>query len=94
MGFENIVDDKGINGYALAVTGMAIVFFVLVLVSLFIACLPRLLPIINSILPPVQHHHHGPAAGSARSPAAGRENTDDADDVIAAIGFALHHHRG
>jgi sodium pump decarboxylase gamma subunit len=84
MGYQNILDA---NGFGLAIVGMTIVFFVLVLVSLFIAAMPRLLPIVNSILPVVEHHHGAPMPSAARPAAASAE-----EEVVAAIGVALHHH--
>lgn len=85
MGFQNILDA---NGFGLAISGMTIVFFVLVLVSLFIASMPRLLPIVNSILPVVEHHHGAPMPSAVRSAAVTAE-----DEMVAAIGVALHHHK-
>jgi oxaloacetate decarboxylase gamma subunit len=89
MGFQNVIDATSsngvsINGISLAITGMAIVFVVLVLVSLFIAYLPRLLPIVEGVLPPAEHHHGAPMP-SPTPVAAGSD-----DEIIAAIGFALH----
>jgi len=87
LGFQNITDAGGIG---LAVTGLTIVFAVLVLVSLFISGLPRVLPTINSILPEPEGHYGAPMP-SAVSPqmAAGLE-----EEVVAAIGFALHSRGG
>lgn len=86
MGFQNIVDA---NGIGLAITGMTIVFVVLVLVSLFITCLPRVLPVVNAVLPPVAHHHHGAGPASRPStPAATPAGIED--EIVAAIGVAMH----
>ncbi|QDU37132.1 Oxaloacetate decarboxylase, gamma chain [Maioricimonas rarisocia] len=81
MGFitidpQNVVDG---NGVGLALTGMLIVFTVLILISLFIACVPRLLGVLNRIFPEVDHHHAGPL----------RPDQPDLE-LVAAIGLALH----
>ena len=49
------------DGFWLSVTGMFIVFSALVLVSLFIAWLPRGLGWINEIFPETPDHHHPPS---------------------------------
>lgn len=49
-----------LNGIWLSVTGMLIVFSALILVSLFIAWLPRGLGWINEIFPETPDHHHHP----------------------------------
>ncbi|MBX3436304.1 MAG: OadG family protein [Planctomycetaceae bacterium] len=85
MGLENITRA---GGFGLALTGMTIVFIALVLVSLFIAGLPRLLPLVNSLLPELEGHHGvTPAASTSAASAAVEE------ELIAAIGYALHVHR-
>ena len=77
MGFHHISAAGGID---LAVTGMTIVFTALVLVSLFIAGLPRVLPLINALLPMVEGHHGvaSPSAvtASAVSPPSGSPSTE------------------
>ena len=88
MGFQNIIDAQGIG---LAVTGMAIVFVVLVLVSLFIAWLPRLLPVVNGILPPAAHHHGAPMPSAAPP---GNVVSGPEEEIVAAIGIALHRRKG
>lgn len=84
MGFQNILDA---NGIGLALTGMGIVFFVLILVSLFIASLPKVLPVVSGFLPVVEHHHGAPMPSAAARPAAAQQGTEE---VVAAIGFAMH----
>ncbi len=87
MGFHNISQAGGIG---LAVTGLTIVFAALVLVSLFIAGLPRVLPLINALLP-VAEGHHGVATSLATSPTAASVATNAlSDEVVAAIGVVLH----
>ncbi len=91
MGFQNI---SAAGGFGLAVTGMTIVFVVLVLVSLFIAALPRVLPLVNALLP-VAEGHHGVATTSAVTVTAASVSADAmSGEVVAAIGFVLHKHRG
>lgn len=69
------------EGFGISITGISIVFAALILISLFITALPRLLAMLQSVLPP-ETDHHAAAAPATRSP--------DDDAVIAAIGFALH----
>jgi Na+-transporting methylmalonyl-CoA/oxaloacetate decarboxylase gamma subunit len=86
MGFQNIIDADGIG---LSITGMAIVFVVLILVSLYIAWLPRILPLVNAILPVVEHHHGAPMPSSGARPQA--SSADAEAEVVAAIALAMHH---
>lgn len=76
--FQNVIDERGIE---IAVAGMVIVFSALVLISLFIAALPRILELLDPYLPAAGHGHAAPVAG------AGRED----ELIAAAIGVALHH---
>jgi len=78
--WDNVIQEKGLE---ISFAGMAIVFSVLVLISLFLTALPRVLAVIGPYLP--KGHSHGQSPSPAPSSAA-----DDA--VIAAIGFAMHHH--
>jgi len=82
LGFQNISEAGGVG---LAVTGITIVFAALILVTLFIACLPRVLPLVNSLLPVVEGHHRAPLP--AASPVA---DTAADDEIVAAVGSALH----
>ncbi len=75
MGVENIIIA---NGITIAIMGMIIVFAALILISLFIALLPKLLPLFERVLPEL--HHHQPPAPS--QPA-------DQEKLLAAIGYAL-----
>jgi Na+-transporting methylmalonyl-CoA/oxaloacetate decarboxylase gamma subunit len=70
------------QGLAIAAAGITIVFSALLLISLFIASLPRILRVVNHIWPEVQDGHH--EAGHPESQVA------DDTDVLAAIGFVLH----
>lgn len=83
MSFQNVIDAGGIG---LSLTGMTIVFVSLVLVSLFIFSLPRLLPLVNRILPEVESHHGAPIPSSATP----QTTKGVEEEVVAAIGFAMH----
>ena len=72
-GLQNIFD---VGGFAIALSGMLIVFCSLVLVSLFIALLPRILP-------------HS-AAGADIGPLETAANHSDNMPLVAALGYALH----
>lgn len=76
---QSIVDNDGIG---IAVTGIAIVFVALVAVTLFIAALPRVLKMLEGVLPPEREHH--PAVSMPT------EVPVPDDSIAVAIGFALH----
>lgn len=78
IGFDNI---QRANGIGIAITGMLIVFTALVLISTFIALLPRVLNKLAALLP----EEHEPVHTSTPPPIA----ADDAA-VVAAIGYVLH----
>lgn len=78
MGLENIIAG---NGPTIAIMGMLIVFAALAFIALFIAQLPKVLPLLNKILPEA-HHHTAPAASS---------HSGDHEKVLAAIAYALFH---
>ncbi|MCP4173946.1 MAG: hypothetical protein GY758_24590 [Fuerstiella sp.] len=69
------------EGIAIAGTGLLIVFAALVLITLFIAALPRILEAVAIVLPEVPDRHAAADASESLLP-------DDA--VLAAIGFVLH----
>lgn len=72
------------TGLAIAVTGMVIVFLVLVLISLALTSLPRVLAVVNKYYP------EKPDDTVIRPIVA-----DAADhEVVAAAAFAMHRHRG
>ena len=77
------------NGIGIAITGMSIVFVALIVISLFIAALPRVLNLLDPYLPKASHIHapSSPKQTAAPSPLENDEST------VAAIGFALHQHR-
>ena len=75
------LDSPLAQGLDLAFAGMSIVFTALVLVSVFIAVLPRILAAIHPYIPPAQLHTQSHS----------KEN--DAPAIAAAIGLALHTRR-
>jgi Na+-transporting methylmalonyl-CoA/oxaloacetate decarboxylase gamma subunit len=77
-----LVFDGSQRGISIAVAGLLIVFTALLLISLFIASLPRLLEIFARAWPEVDEHHHWESHPESFLP----EN----DAVLAAIGFVLH----
>lgn len=70
------------GGVAIAGTGLLIVFAALILITLFIAALPRILEAVAQVLPEVPDRH-------ATIDTSGTLLPDEA--VLAAIGFVLHH---
>lgn len=70
------------EGIAIAGTGLLIVFAALVLITLFIAALPRILEAVAIVLPEVPDRHAAAADAS--------ESLLPDDAVLAAIGFVLH----
>ena len=78
-----VLGNTGGRAVAIAVTGMLIVGCALLLISVFISSLPRILAAVATIWPEVDEPHGG--TGHPESLAL------DDDDVLAAIGFVLHH---
>ena len=85
MGFGNIIDADGI---ALSLSGMAIVFVALILVSLYITWLPGLLPLVDWILPELEHPHG--VSTPKQSASAPQSNPDTDSEIVAALGVVLH----
>ncbi|CCO22415.1 OadG family protein [Maridesulfovibrio hydrothermalis] len=79
------------NGVAISLSGMSIVFVALLLVSVYIALLPKLAAFCNKIIPPAAHHH-GPVA-SAPTPPASSAGASEAEIVAAAVAY-LHKNKG
>lgn len=75
LGVENIVNA---NGVSISVMGMLIVFAALAIIAIFITLLPRLLPLLEKVVP--EAHHHSAPAPSVPS---------DHEEVLAAIAYAL-----
>ena len=69
------------KGIAIAATGLLIVFAALVLITLFIAALPRILEAVANVLPEVPDRHAPQDSSASLLP-------DEA--LLAAIGFVLH----
>jgi Na+-transporting methylmalonyl-CoA/oxaloacetate decarboxylase gamma subunit len=80
--FAEITDGSWSDGLAIAATGLFIVFTALILISLFIASLPRVLEAVSRIWPEVDEPHATQGHPESQVP-------DDAA-VLAAIGFVLH----
>ncbi|TIH19365.1 hypothetical protein D0S45_04075 [Marinifilum sp. JC120] len=78
------------NGVALSITGMCIVFTALLLVSVYIALLPKLAAFLNKIIPP-SAHHSGPVA-NAPAPQV-QTGPSEAEIVAAAVAY-LHKNKG
>ncbi|MBF0196323.1 MAG: OadG family protein [Planctomycetes bacterium] len=78
--FQNIIDNDGIS---LSLTGMAIVFTGLTIISLFIAALPKVLNFLDNLV-----------AGKKDEPQSMQTATvadgSDDDDMACAIGLAIH----
>ncbi|MGC6441849.1 MAG: OadG family protein [Rubripirellula sp.] len=69
------------EGATIAIVGLLIVFLVLIFLSLFIATLPKVLQLINAVLPESNGHH-----GTVHE-----EQDEDAElELLAAIGYVLH----
>jgi Na+-transporting methylmalonyl-CoA/oxaloacetate decarboxylase gamma subunit len=77
-----MINDAVSDGIPIAIAGLLIVFSALLLISLFIASLPRILGVVAKLYPEVDETH------SRQS----HPESQLADDgaVLAAIGFVLH----
>ena len=73
------IDNIAAEDISIAIMGMMIVFVALVLISLFIASLPRFLVILEMIFPTKQSH---------RNPSPTMQTNDE---HIVAIGYTLRH---
>ena len=51
-GIENI---EHFNGFSISLTGLCIVFFSLLLISIYITLLPRILELVHKVLPESDH---------------------------------------
>lgn len=70
------------NGISIAVTGMAIVFFALAIISLFIRLLPVVLGRFEQYLPRLEPH--------GQPPTSAEQLPMDSEKIVAAIGYVLH----
>ncbi len=75
--YQNIAAGQG---FELAFAGMTIVFTALVLVTLFIVLLPKVLVVVNRLIPEVHLHTTSPP----------RTQGDDDSSIAVAVGFAFH----
>jgi hypothetical protein len=69
------------QGVIIAGVGLLIVFVALILISLFIATLPRVLGFLGHLWPEVEEHHGFEHVES---------DEDEELELLAAIGFVLH----
>jgi Na+-transporting methylmalonyl-CoA/oxaloacetate decarboxylase gamma subunit len=75
--FEKIINT---NEIMISIVGIFIVFSALAFISLFIAVLPKFLPLLGKFFPEEHpHHSHGALSG----------HTADHEEVLAAIAYAL-----
>lgn len=72
--WQRVIDG---NGLSLSITGMLIVFLSLVIITTFIALLPKVLVVVAKYFPEKDHH-------------AAPQTAETEDRVIAAIGYILH----
>jgi Na+-transporting methylmalonyl-CoA/oxaloacetate decarboxylase gamma subunit len=75
IGFENIINT---NEVMIAGVGILIVFSALAIIALFIALLPRILPLLEKLFPE-EHPHHITSSSQ----------TADHEEVLVAIAYAL-----
>ena len=73
-------------GVSIAIAGLTIVFLALLLISVFIASMPRILELVARIWPEVEERHSSKSLREGSS-----EGSDGGDGAsLAAIGFVLH----
>ena len=87
--YQQIIDGQG---FQIAFAGMVIVFLALVLVSIFIALLPRLLNMINRILPPVVHTHSSIDDQKSQPKVVQPPMEELENEIVAVVGYVLHTH--
>jgi Na+-transporting methylmalonyl-CoA/oxaloacetate decarboxylase gamma subunit len=88
MSFQNVLDADGIG---IAITGMSIVFCGLVLISLFIAALPKLLGKVEKEV--ARKRAAKVAAKSSAKPKVAISPSELSDEMRAAIGYVIHMER-
>lgn len=71
------------QGFAIAITGMTIVFVALTLITCFIAALPHLLEALSPYLPSFDSHHSAQPSNPERT-------QNEEERIVAAIGCVLH----
>ncbi len=77
-----VLSDDLIRGLTISAAGITIVFSALLLITVFIASLPRILVLVSHVWPETNDGHR--ETGHPESQVA------DDTDVLAAIGFVLH----
>ncbi|WP_027180240.1 OadG family protein [Maridesulfovibrio bastinii] len=77
--FDNVINNGGIS---LALSGMAIVFVALALVSCYIALIPKIAGFCNKIVPPTVHREAPKPASRAV-----QDNQTEAEIVAAAVAY-------
>ena len=78
MGVENIITS---NGITISIVGIIIVFSALTIIALFIAMLPKLLPLAAMLFPEEETGHAAPTTSKS----------SDHEEVLAAIAYTLFH---
>lgn len=74
------------EGVSIAIAGLTIVFVALLMISLFIASLPRLLEFVAQIWPEVDERHSAQVSGEVYP----ESSVPEDGASLAAIGFVLH----
>ena len=87
FGWQNVVNG---NGVAVSITGMSIVFVALILVSIYIALLPKLAGLLNKIIPPATHRH----GVEPTVPASGFKTGPSEAEIVAVASAYLHKNKG
>ena len=84
MSFQNVLDADGIG---IALTGMSIVFAGLVLISLYIATLPKLLGNMDKV---VKKRAEKKKAVKSAKPVVLTDPSKMSDELLTAIGYVIH----
>ena len=77
----NFAEGDLVQGVIIAAVGLLIVFVALILITVFIAAMPKFLDFIGHLWPEVEEHH---AFENVES------DEDEEMELMAAIGFVLH----
>jgi Na+-transporting methylmalonyl-CoA/oxaloacetate decarboxylase gamma subunit len=77
--YQHIIDGQG---FEISVAGIIIVFTALISISLFIYFLPKILNLLDKVLPEMSHNGHGHQQKTVKK--------KDDQGTIAAIAYALH----
>ncbi len=93
VGLQQILDG---DGFGIAMTGMAVVFVSLILISLAIALLAKLIDAVSEYLPELAGHGHGhgnngePSRSAAPAQSVAASEDEPIEKLVAAIGVAMH----